>query len=349
LVGIIEDGGQSNIDLFQMEKRRQELMQIQLKACKHRWPFSGIICVVISSFILSLFGCTPTAPPITPLDEFFVQNNHGLPVIPEDWTLTVDGAVANPLSLTPEDLAALPATTTMGTLECVGNLVSGQQLIGNANWTGVSIDTLVEAADPWVEAASIKFYAVDGFTCYDPYNEDGCGHYDLDVMRQRQDVLLAYQINGEVLPLEQGYPLRLVVPGSRGFQWLQWVDRVEISTDPPDYDYVFAPVHAQILDPLDGATLSTGIHSLRGMGFVGGGNEITSVQISTDEGDTWKTAVLLNYFVPNVWKHWAFTWNVQTPGVYRIYARAVDSEGVVQDEHDGSYGWQTGGITVEVE
>ena len=162
-------------------------------------------------------------PPITDLTHFFVFNSGGIPGIDESWRLKVDGAVATPLSLDLPAIKQYPATTEMATLECY--IPGGTTLlVGNAVWTGVSLKALIEAAGPLPEANSVRFYAVDGYLS---------GDFSLKTILSSDALILAYEMNGQTLPLNQGYPLRLVVPGAGGFNWAQWVRQIEITTAPP--------------------------------------------------------------------------------------------------------------------
>jgi len=285
-------------------------------------------CRLLLAMVLCTVGFLPSngyaldPPAITPVDEFFVENMNGIPTIPGDWQLTVDGAVATPITLTVDDLMKYPAATQMATLECMGNPFTSMILVDNANWTGVPLHTILKEVSPLGDAQSIIFHCVDGYSV----------HFSLAEVLQRDNDILAYRMNGETLPLEQGYPLRLVLPGNIGTTWAQWVDRIEMSTTATETRFVPIPLHAQIFTPTDGDTLIVGTHTISGMAIVGEGREITRVEISTDGGTTWEPAQLLNYFVPDVWKHWEFTWEVSQTGGYQIVARAEDDLGNQQGD-----------------
>lgn len=278
------------------------------------------------------------APIITPIDEFFVLNEGSIPSIPDDWHLTVEGAVGRPLSLNLDELAEYPAQTQMATLECA--IPSGRYLlVGNANWTGVALKTIIQAAKPVPEAASVKVHAMDGYSK---------GDYDINDIMLADDIILAYGMNGETLPVEQGYPLRLVVPGAGGFHWVQWVERIEVKTSAPTDSVFYFPNHARIFEPIYEETIAIGTRTIRGMALAGEGSEITKVQISTDNGATWQLAKLLTYFVPNVWKHWEFAWESAEVGPHQLFVRTEDDSGSVQAE-DGPYGWRGFAVPVTVE
>jgi DMSO/TMAO reductase YedYZ molybdopterin-dependent catalytic subunit len=232
-----------------------------------------------------------------------------------------------------------PAVTEMSTLECHIS-VGHNLLVGNANWTGVPLRTIVEAADPLSEAVSITFNAVDGYSK---------GPYSLEELLQRDDYLLAYGMNGQTLPSEQGYPLKLVVPGISGRQNARWLSHIEISTLPPIISLFHYPVHARIFEPAHEETVVLGTHTIRGMAFAGEGKEPVRVDVSTDGGVTWGPAELLNYFVPNVWKQWEFTWDANEAGDYQVFARAGDNEGNIQQDEIGNFGWRGFEVRVTVD
>jgi DMSO/TMAO reductase YedYZ molybdopterin-dependent catalytic subunit len=295
-----------------------------------------ILFCTVSFLNFNCFALDP--PPLTPLDEFFVANSSGIPPLPEDWQLIVDGAVTTPLSLTLEELMGDPSETRMATLECIGNPFSHVILIGNALWTGVPLRTIIEETGPLSEAQSITFHCLDGYKV----------QFSLDEIMQRDDDLLAYRMNGEPLPPAQGSPLRLVLPGDMGIIWVQWIARMEITTAPPETSFSPLPLHAQIFTPHDGGTLAVGTHTITGMAVVGEGREVTKVAISTDGGVTWGHSQLLNYFVPNVWKHWQFTWEASQVGEYSICAKAEDDLGNQQSE-GGFFGLRNFCITITVD
>lgn len=295
---------------------------------------------ILGVFLVGTVACSVAKaqglepPPITAIDEFFVIDSN--PNVPADWHLVVDGAVASPLSLTLDDLMQYPASTQMATLECYFP-VGPALLVGNANWTGVAVNTIIQEAVPLSEATSVTFYALDGHNI---------GPYDMNDFVQRSDIMLAYGMNDEEVPVEQGYPLRLVLPGCAGSQWLKWVERIEIAASPRTGLLKHYPIHARIFSPEQQETIVLGMHTIHGMAFAGNEIEITAVEISTDGGTTWQPAQLLNYFVPNVWKHWEFNWEIAHPGEYELFARAIDSSGNVQREQTGNFGWRGFGVLV---
>jgi DMSO/TMAO reductase YedYZ molybdopterin-dependent catalytic subunit len=290
-------------------------------------PATVVLVLVASS------GFALEPPPITDLAQFFVYNSRGIPTIDASWRLTVDGAVATPLSLDLQAIRRYPATTEMATLECY--IAGGTTLLaGNAVWTGVPLSTLIEAAGPVpnvdANAVSVRFSAVDGYRF---------GDLSLKTILSSDTIILAYEMNGETLPLNQGFPLRLVIPGAGGFNWVQWVERIEIIAEPPVLEFAYLPQHARILRPAPDSIIALGTYTIRGMAISGTGREIPRVEVSTDNGLTWNDAVLTTEFVPNVWRYWEFTWQIPQVGQYSILARTHDDTGAVQPEKDG-FGWR---------
>ncbi|MFC1737472.1 molybdopterin-dependent oxidoreductase [Planctomycetota bacterium] len=277
-------------------------------------------------------------PPITPNDEFYWLAANGIPEIPNNWNLIVDGDVAQPLSLSLEDLMELPDVNLMATLECYFPF-GPSLLVGNAIWTGVPLQTVIQMAEPVPEANSVTFHALDGYRM---------GPYSLDELFERDDFLLVYYINGESLPIVQGYPLKLTLPGVAGFQNARWLERLEITTSELGMPLYHYPIHARFFEPEYEGIIAIGTYTIRGMVNAGEGIDVNEVEISMDDGATWESAQLLNYYVPNVWKHWEFTWEIPEVGQYELFARAIDNLGTVQNETD-SFGWRGFSIPVTVD
>lgn len=294
---------------------------------------SQVVPIMAALALTASLGFALEPPPITDLSQFFVYNSRGIPTIDASWRLTVDGAVATPLSLDMQAIRQYPSITEMATLECY--IAGGTTLLaGNAVWTGVPLRTLIEAAGPVpnvdLDAGSVRFSAADGYLF---------GDLSLKKILSSDSMILAYEMNGETLPLNQGFPLRLVIPGAGGFNWVQWVERIEVIAQPPILEFAYLPQHARILRPQPDSTIALGTCTIHGMAISGTGREITRVEVSTDNGLTWRDAVLTSEFVPNVWKHWEFTWQIPHLGQYSILARTYDDTGAVQPEKNG-FGWR---------
>jgi len=149
---------------------------------------------------------------ITPNDEFFVVDIGDSPQIDATlWRLQVDGLVENELSLTYDNITSFPSVSEIVTLRCVDGPT------GTADWKGVRLNALLDLAGVLPNATEVVFYAADGYT----------SSITLDYAQQ-DDVILAYEMNGEVLPRDHGYPLRLVAPGKYGYKWVKWITHIEL-------------------------------------------------------------------------------------------------------------------------
>jgi DMSO/TMAO reductase YedYZ molybdopterin-dependent catalytic subunit len=184
--------------------------------------FLGLVAIVVAGVLL--MSCASVGCGTAKFDEF---DNSNLPVTPveelnttgvapevniEDYRLVVDGLVETSLSLTYEAILAYPTVTEVVLLICPGFFTD------NAEWTGVPVTTLLAEAGIKAEASKVTFHAL------------GTGYQialPLDVVRQ-DGVFLAHTVNGQVLPAEHGYPLRLVVRGNYGHDWVKWVERIEV-------------------------------------------------------------------------------------------------------------------------
>ena len=140
-------------------------------------------------------------------------------VDPADWRLRVHGMVANEFELTWDELLALPLEESWTTLACVSNEVGGT-LIGNARWLGYPIRELLARARPTADADMVLSRSIDGFTASTP----------LEALTDDRNAILAVGMNGEPLPTEHGFPVRMVVPGLYGYvSATKWVVDLEVT------------------------------------------------------------------------------------------------------------------------
>jgi len=128
-----------------------------------------------------------------------------------DYRLTVDGLVEKPLTLTYDDIVASPSVTEVVLLICPLTFVD------NAEWTGVPVSTLLAEAGLKSGATKVEFQALDGY-------QNVLTLEDV----QKDGVFLAYKVDGQLLPLEHGYPLRLVAEGQYGSNWVKWITHIEV-------------------------------------------------------------------------------------------------------------------------
>lgn len=149
---------------------------------------------------------------ITPNDEFFTLSIAGTPAINvTQWRLEVRGSVASELNLTYGELLALPNASVTATLQCV------EGPSGRAVWHGVRLRDLLDLAEVNASAREVVFRAADGYS----------SSLTLEDAR-KAEVLLAYRMNGETLPADHGFPVRLVAPDKYGYKWVKWITAIEV-------------------------------------------------------------------------------------------------------------------------
>lgn len=267
------------------------------------------------------------------------------------WKLAIGGAVANPFSITYDELLAMPRVDEANTLECISNEV-GNYLIGNCKWNGVRLRDLLERAGLQDNIVDIKFTAAEGYTESIPFAK-----------AMEDTTMIAYGIDGEALAVKHGFPARLRVPGLYGEKNVKWLTKIEAVRD--DYQgywqqrgwtdtaiiettSVFDTANPFLGTPPPLA-LENGIIPLGGIAFAGD-RGVDKVEVQIDGGD-WVEATLGPQENPRAWRFWRYDWAAE-PGKHKLVVRATDSTGALQTEAerpphpDGATGWQH--IDVEV-
>jgi len=261
-------------------------------------------------------GYTPTA-------YFFRQQIRPItPINADTWSVTIDGLVQNPMTLTYSDLLALPSIETPCTIACI-RMNAQNTLIGHGLWRGVPIRDLIPQIGVSPEAAFVQFTSVDGYTTY-------IQHGDLE------NALLVYGMNGETLPHEHGFPARLIVPGLYDFKMPKWIQRIEFTNTPRPGRWElqgwsttgYIQTISTIFTPHPSETI-TGTVALSGIAFAGG-REITNIEISVDDG-LWMP-VPFEPTEPYSWTTWQIDWTPPAPGSYLFKVRATDSAGFTQPD-----------------
>ena len=297
--------------------------------------------------------------------QFFVRNNGNTPLIdPAHWRLRVEGSgVTKPLSLSYDDLLAMPSISVIRAIECAGNgrnffqQSHGRRIegtpwnlggIGVAEWTGVPLAEVLQRAQVKPTARDVMPIGLDAMAVQRP----------LPISKaMAEDTLLVYAMNGDPLPPDHGFPLRVLVPGWVGIAHIKWVGSIQVSEAPlfseyntrryvligEDYpvdDALAAQgVRGQILStqgvksafelPWNG-TLERGKRLVRGRSWSGEG-AISRVQVSFDGGRQWKTARMRAPNIAQAWVRWDLDWDPR-PGRYGLLARATDDRGRSQPE-----------------
>jgi DMSO/TMAO reductase YedYZ molybdopterin-dependent catalytic subunit len=312
---------------------------------------------------------------LTPTELFYIRSHFAIPTLElASYQLRIDGAVRNPLSLTYQELRDMPSETHVATLECAGNSrvflvpqVEGAQwelgAVGNAEWTGVPLEALLQRAGVADEACEIVLEGADrGTPAERPMPPDPIA-YARSVPRakaMRREVLIAYQMNGRDLPPDHGFPVRAIVPGHYGMASVKWLTRISAVREPfqgywqtSDYGYWDhvdgRPVRralgemklkSEIARPRVYEVLAPNrVYEVSGTAWAGE-TEVIEVEMSTDGGRTWIQADFMDPARPYAWRRWKLDWvTPRTPGRYTILARAKAANGSVQpDRHDQNYG-----------
>jgi DMSO/TMAO reductase YedYZ molybdopterin-dependent catalytic subunit len=301
--------------------------------------------------------------PITPIGLHYLLIHFDIPrVDPSHWQLAIGGHVRRPLTLTLDDIKSHPSVTRAVTLECAGNgraNLSPRPLsqpwlfeaVGTAEWTGTPLKPLLDAAGPLEGAVEVVFTGLDRGV------QGGIEqHYERSLTvadAAREEVFLAYAINGQPLPPQHGFPLRLVVPGWYGMTHVKWLRSITVVTSPfrgyqqePAYhvtsswDELGEPVTRMLPRSLmvppgipdfmpRTRQLGLGPCILEGRAWSGRGR-IVRVEVSTDGGGAWADAELGENDGAFAWQSWRFAWNVDRAGEYELCCRATDSAENIQ-------------------
>jgi DMSO/TMAO reductase YedYZ molybdopterin-dependent catalytic subunit len=298
---------------------------------------------------------------ISPIGLHYLLTHFDVPFASaEDWRVTIAGAVRAPQVLSLDDIKRFPARTLAVTLECAGNgrahmsprylsMPWACEAVGTAEWTGTPLRHLLERAGLGEEVVEVAFIGADrGF---DRGIEHAFGRSLSRDVALGADVLIAWAMNGQPLPPQHGYPLRLIVPGWYGMASVKWLNRIEALAEPYDgfqqvsaYRYREAadappvPVtHMRVRSLLAPPgipdfysrqrMLEAGRTPLFGRAWSGAGVSVVRVQVGIDE--RWQDAVLEPEQGKFAWRGWRFLWNA-TRGEHVLSCRATDARGEVQ-------------------
>jgi DMSO/TMAO reductase YedYZ molybdopterin-dependent catalytic subunit len=293
-----------------------------------------------ASSVPGLAGATIVGPPpvrliappepgrITPTDKFYVLKYS--PTLPTAdlslWGMQVAGLVERTLTLTWDDVKARPQIQAMRTLECISNPAGGG-LIGNATWQGVSLRDLLNEAGLKPSARYVTFEGQDEYFTTVPLDR---------ALDERS--LLVHQMNGEPLPPEHGFPLRVLLPGVYGQKQPKWISRIFVSDQNERGPWeqkgwsntATIKVNSRIEAPAYDGQLKVGQRTLiAGMAFAGLSG-VHHVEVSTDRGQSWSETTLVPGPAPfekTTWTGWYTGWTPAQTGRQLIQARASDGDG----------------------
>ena len=298
--------------------------------------------------------------PITPAGLHYLLIHYDIPAVdPDSFRLEIAGAVEHPLTLSLDALRARPTVQQALTFECAGNgraLLEPRpvsqpwltEAVGTANWGGTPLAPLLEEAGASDRAVEVLFSALDRGV------EGGeVQSYERALpVKDAQDALLAYDMNGEPLPPQHGFPLRLVVPGWYGMQNVKWLTRITVLEEPFTgfQNSVAYRMYDENGEPGEPVTrmlprslmvppgmpdfmsrerrVQPGPVTLIGRAWSGQA-PIESVEVSTDGGASFDAAALEPPLGPDVWRGWCFEWQA-IEGEHVLSSRASDAAGNIQ-------------------
>jgi sulfane dehydrogenase subunit SoxC len=300
---------------------------------------------------------------VTPLGLHYLLIHFDIPHVDAgSWSLAIGGHVRTPVSLGLDKLRERPKVTLACTLECAGNSRARlspralsqpwlEEAVGTAEWTGTPLRPLLEEAG--VEEGAVEVL----FTGLDRGIQGGIEHaYERSLPLEealRSELLLAYEVNGQPLPPQHGFPLRLIVPGWYGMTHVKWLERITVLTEPfegfqqaqqykrkqseedPGVPVTRMLPRSLLIPP--GIPdfpdrqrfLSPGPCALEGRAWSGWA-PVTRVEVSVDGGRSWEEAALDEAVGEFGWARWTYLWQDARPGEHELCSRATDGAGNIQ-------------------
>ncbi len=289
-----------------------------------------------------------TRPELTSNEDFYrIDINIRSPSIDQDeWSLEVGGLFDNLRSLSLTDLRSFPAVTQPITLSCISNRIGGD-LIGTSNWTGLRLIDLLEELGIQREAKELVIDAVDGF-------------YESVVLKDMMDprTLLVYAMNGEILPKEHGFPLRIYIPNRYGMKQPKWIRQMTAVGETVlgfwvvrGWSQEARPKIVSVIDtiakdePGDDGRVPVG-----GIAWAGD-RSITKVELQIDDGNWLETTLRTPTLSPLTWVQWRYDWSPLS-GKHEFRVRATDGNGDLQIEEksgvrpDGATGFHSKDVRI---
>ena len=292
---------------------------------------------------------SPETPFITPNDDFYrIDTALSFPRADlGNWAVEIGGMVDNPRSYTYDDLLALPQEERIVTLCCVSNEVGGEY-IGNAVWRGVMLRDLLDDAGVQPGAEQVFSTSLDGWTCGFP----------VEAALDGRDAMIVLGMNRTPLPLEHGWPARLVVPGLYGYvSATKWLQSIELTTWDREGYWVprgwgrLGPIKTQSrIDVPRSGTIAAGRQKVAGVAWAQH-RGIAKVEVRVDDGP-WQEARLATDLTDDAWRQWVLDWDAD-PGEHLLEVRATDKTGETQTEErtsvapDGATGHHRVKVIVE--
>ena len=299
---------------------------------------------------------------VMPNAHFYVRNHFQIPKLdPATFTVTIRGQVDRPLELSLADLRGMKSQTTVATLECAGNgrtlfdpPIPGEKwnlgAVSTAEWTGVPLAEILDQAGVRSDGREVVFLGADSGSVAGRKDPIAFGR-SLTIDQARDEgVMLAYAMNGEPLPIQHGFPLRVIVPGWYAVASVKWLTDIEVVAEPYDGHYqaekywyewereegivrepvTLMQVRALITDPGPGQEVARGDVTFRGVAWSGAA-PVARVEVSVDGGE-WHQARLASERKRHSWQWWELQTRLDAPGLVSVRARAVDLAGRCQPD-----------------
>jgi DMSO/TMAO reductase YedYZ molybdopterin-dependent catalytic subunit len=300
-----------------------------------------------------------------PNERFFVRDHTATPMIDvSTWALRVfgTGLSGNGATFTYDQLRKLPSREVTAFVECAGNgrsFFASQQgtpapgsqwglgAIGVAKWRGVPLSEVLDRSGITPQAVDVMPYGLDANVVTNGVDY-GPVRRPVPVAKALDDALLAYEMNGVPLPVDHGYPLRLIVPGWVGVASIKWIGQIEVSSQPlfslwnTQQYRLIGPTYPADSPPLTTQTVKSAWELARGAALPyrtrvelagrawSGTSSIQGVDVSIDHGATWRPAKLLGRNGAGNWVRFSYSFPPQPSGTYELWARATDAGGRVQ-------------------
>ncbi|MBI3416062.1 MAG: sulfite oxidase [Verrucomicrobia bacterium] len=296
---------------------------------------------------------------ITPSDQIFAVSHYGTPKMDlANWRLEISGLVRQSKFFTLDTIKKRPRKTVIATLECSGNGSNPTFMgaIGNTRWTGTPLAGLLQDCGLQKRGIEVVFFGAD-----EKVEKIRDKDYPQNFARSlalkdalRDDVLLAYEMNGEPLTTDHGAPLRLIVPGWFGIAWIKWLARIEVLDRRYMSKYMareYVTIRGEERDgktiwretsvgPIDVKSITArvvrrkdGSHRVSGAAWTDG-TPLQKVELQIDDG-AWRPAELDRRQQSKYgWTFWSYAWKNATPGEHSLVSRAIDTEGRVQPSSD---------------
>ncbi len=297
---------------------------------------------------------------ITPIDRFFVRCHTYTPKVNlAEWSLKIDGKVDRPVTMTMDDLKKLPRVELVAVAECAGNgrgfyepPVAGTQwqfgAVGNGRWAGVRLRDVLQKAGIQASAKDVLFDGADV-----PLGKMPDFQRSIPAAKALDpDTLLAFEMNGQTLPVQHGFPLRVISPGWASDSWVKWLQHIEVLDHEADgfwmktaYRHPTRPVAPGTavspadMVPVTDLNVKSVIASPSGWAKPGtvrvqgtawsNGSPVAKVDVSTDGGKTWKAASLGGRATRYGWRLWQLDWK-PAEGEYKLISRATNAAGQTQ-------------------